>query len=233
MTHDETPPTAARDTADAWDRVGQLLQNAGTLGNRVVARNLDLWSSIRAHLSHGPYTADAMAADLASTLATVQENLEDAWSMVLAPPQRERYAQALPTAFLFFDRQDGTTHTLLDPVYIPVPPNDDRPLPPTAEIALDGTSSETAAPGRSSSSDSPASSGARGDDLSRRGVSALLERLTARLDGSRRYRLETVGLDDEADNLVAGVYDGLVYLKDPALPLANVRVVVEGPPPSV
>ena len=31
----------------------------------------------------------------------------------------------------------------------------------------------------------------------------------------------------------AGVYDGLVYLKNPALPLANVRVVVEGPPPSV
>ncbi len=44
--------------------------------------------------------------------------------------------------------------------------------------------------------------------------------------------LEVVG-DGEARDLVAGVYDGLIYLKNPALPLANLRVVVEGPPPAV
>ena len=46
------------------------------------------------------------------------------------------------------------------------------------------------------------------------------------LDDHRRYVLETVDpAGKSASGLVGGVYDGLVYLKDPPLPLANVRVV--------
>lgn len=230
MTDESTRSASANDDSAAWDRVGQFLQNTGTLGERIIARNLDLWSSVRAHLGEGPYTADAMAADMAKAMVAVQENLEDTWSVMVRPPDRERYVQALPTAFLFFNREDATTHTLLDPVYIPVPVSDDRPLPPSAEIALDGTSSERVEP---SDAESPGNLSSAEDRSSRKGVEMLLKRLTARLDGKRRYRLESVGAGEEAENLVAGVYDGLVYLKDPALPLANVRVVVEGPPPSV
>lgn len=226
---DSTRSSSTGDDSAAWDRIGQYLQNAGTLGERVIARNLDLWSSVRSHLGSGSYTADAMAADLAKAMVAAQENLEDAWSVVIRPPERERYVQALPTAFLFFNRGDASTHTLLDPVYIPVPLSDDRELPATAEIALDGTSSEQVDP----AAVSPGDSSSAEDRSSRKGVEMLLKRLTARLDGRRRYRLESVGVGEEAANLVAGVYDGLVYLKDPALPLANVRVVVEGPPPSV
>ena len=227
---DSTRSSSTGDDSAAWDRIGQYLQNAGTLGERVIARNLDLWSSVRSHLGSGSYTADAMAADLAKAMVAAQENLEDAWSVVIRPPERERYVQALPTAFLFFNREDATTHTLLDPVYIPVPVSDDRPLPPRAEIALDGTSSQG---GGAADGESSAEHPADEDRSSRKGVEMLLKRLTARLDGKRRYRLEAVGAGEEAENLVAGVYDGLVYLRDPALPLANVRVVVEGPPPSV
>lgn len=230
MTENSTPAPPATDEPAAWDRIGQYLQNTGTLGQRMVARNLDLWGSVRAHLAQGPYTADAMAADVAKAMVALQENVEDAWAVLATPPERERYVQALPTAFLFFDREDSTTHTLLDPVYIPVPVNDDHDLPPTAEIALDGTASEKVAP---AGTGSPGEATDAEADPSGRGVLALVKRLTARLDGRRRYRLETVGVGDEADDLVAGVYDGLVYLKDPALPLANVRIVVEGPPPSV
>jgi len=230
MTDESTRSASANDDSAAWDRVGQFLQNTGTLGERVIARNLDLWSSVRAHLGQGPYSADAMAADMAKAMVAAQENLEDAWSVMVRPPERERYVQALPTAFLFFNREDARTHTLLDPVYIPVPLSDDHALPARAEIALDGTSSEQVKPSEAESfgDSSPAE-----DRSSRKGVEMLLKRLVARLDGGRRYRLESVGVGDEAEDLVAGVYDGLVYLKDPALPLANVRVVVEGPPPSV
>src|SRR4051812_35782798 len=184
MTDDSTSPTSSRADAAAWDRVGQFLQNAGTLGQRVITRNLDLWSSVRGHLGQGSYTADTMAADLAQAMVMLQENLEDTWSVVITPPQRERYVQALPTAFLFFNREDSTTHTLLDPVYIPVPLQDDHELPATAEIALDGTSSEAAV-----ADEANPSAATSGEDSSRRGVAALLLRLTARLDGNRRYRL--------------------------------------------
>jgi len=224
------PDASGNEDSAAWDRIGQFLQNTGTLGERMIARNLDLWSSVRAHLNQGPYTADAMASDMAKAMVALQENVEDAWSVLVTPPERERYVQALPTAFLFFNREDRTTHTLLDPVFIPVSLSDDHELPVTAEIALDGTSSETVEPSTAAASQDRSEAG---DNSSRKGVEALLKRLVARLDGKRRYRLETVGGGDEAEDLVAGVYDGLVYLKNPALPLANVRVVVEGPPPSV
>src|SRR3954447_774902 len=221
--------TSGNEDSAAWDRIGQFLQNTGTLGERMIARNLDLWSSVRAHLNQGTYTADAMASDMAKAMVALQENVEDAWSVLATPPERERYVHALPTALLFSNREDRTPHTLLDPVFIPVSWSDDHELPVTAEIALDGTSSETVEPSTAAAQDRSEAS----DNSSRKGVEALLKRLVARLDGKRRYRLETVGGGDEAEDLVAGVYDGLVYLKNPALPLANVRVVVEGPPPSV
>jgi hypothetical protein len=211
---------SAGDQSVAWDRVGQFLENSGGLGQRVLQRSLDLWGQVADHLSTNRYTADDMATDAARMMSTVQTNVEDIWTVLTRPPERQRYVEALPTAFLFFDRPaDGDVHTLLDPVIIPVPTSDTRPLPATALIALDGTSSESAkGPGKSSEE----------------GVSALLSRLVARLDANRRYVLETVNAaGDGTSGLVGGVYDGLVYLKDPPLPLANLRVIVEGPPPVV
>jgi len=203
----------------AWDRVGQFLDNTGTLGWRVWRRTLDVWGNVADHMSTGRYTADAMAADTAAVMVAMQTNVEDVWTTMTRPPERQRYVHTLPTAFLFFDRpnENEETHTLLDPVIIPVAPGDDRPLPETALIALDGTSSET---------------GKDPEKTSEVGVNALLSRLKARRDDHRRYVLETVEpAGKTASGLVGGVYDGLVYLKDPPLPLANLRVIVEGPPP--
>jgi hypothetical protein len=205
----------------AWDRVGQFLQNTGTMGERIWRRCLNVWGNVADHMGSGRYSADAMAADTASAMVAIQKSLEDVWTTMARPPERQRYVDTLPTAFLFFDRpkEKEDVHTLLDPVIIPVAPNDDRQLPATALIALNGTSSE--------SEKDP-------DKTSERGVDALLSRLTVRLDDNRRYVLETVELAGKsASGLVAGVYDGLVYLKDPPLALANVRVIVEGPPPTV
>lgn len=205
----------------AWDRVGQFLENTGTLGDRIWRRSLDVWGHVADHMSTGRYSADDMAADTAKAMMVVQNNLEDLWTTMTRPPERQRYVATLPTAFLFFDRpnENERVHTLLDPVIIPVAADDDRPLPATALIALNGTSSETA--------EFP-------EKTSERGVEALLSRLRARLDDHRRYVLETVEpAGKSATGLVGGVYDGLVYLKDSSLALANVRVIVEGPPPTV
>ena len=64
-------------------------------------------------------------------------------------------------------------------------------------------------------------------------IVALTERLEATLQPtSRSYLLQTVARQD-LKPLVPGTYDGLVYLIKPTLPLANLRIVVEGPPPEV
>ena len=203
----------------AWDRVGQFLENSGNLGGRMWRRSLDVWGQVSSHMSTGRYSADDMAADTARAMVAWQENFEDAWTLVTRPPRRQRYAAALPTAFLFFDRAgNGATHTLLDPVFVHVPVAEDHDLPPTAEIALDGTSSESIV--------DP-------EKTSEKAVAALLRRLVARKDVRSSYVVETIKPGQGLPELIGGVYDGLVYLKDPPLPLANVRVVVEGPPPEV
>lgn len=211
--------SAERDQTMAWNRVGEFLETSGNLGGRIWRRSFNVWGEVANHLSTGRYRADDMAADTARVMVMWQENLEDAWTLMTRPPQRQRYVGTLPTAFLFFDRaENGATHTLLDPVFIPVPVAEDHDLPPTAEIALDGTSSESIVDPEKSSA---------------MAVNALLKRLVARKDARDRYVLETIKPGEDVPELIGGVYDGLVYLKDPPLPLANVRVVVEGPPPEV
>jgi hypothetical protein len=133
---------------------------------------------------------------------------------------REQVAVTMPMAFLFFDKvatgQDGEPlHQLLEPVTIQVPERvvRERELPRQALIALDGTSTE--------------------EGKSAAGVAALRKRLGAELAGPRSYRLENVNPDGSEFPLVPGVYDGLIYLTKPPLPIANLTVVVDGPPPEV
>jgi hypothetical protein len=52
------------------------------------------------------------------------------------------------------------------------------------------------------------------------------------IPGARSYLLETVE-QGQVPPLVPGTYDGLVYLIKPSLPLANLRIIVDGPPPEV
>ena len=61
----------------------------------------------------------------------------------------------------------------------------------------------------------------------------LTERLrTSLIPGARSYLLET-DEQGQVPPLVPGTYDGLVYLIKPSLPLANLRIIVDGPPPEV
>jgi hypothetical protein len=145
------------------------------------------------------------------------------WSLWARVPDRERVAAALPTVFLFFDRTGkGGAHALVDPVLIRLPATQTEGLPERAEIVLGGQSTKRggrAGESRAEDEDNP--------------VDRLLHSLRARLDKAQGYWVETVADDETVAALVAGAYDGFVYLTRPARALASLRVVVEGPPPEV
>jgi hypothetical protein len=198
----------------AWDRVGRYMEGLGAVGERLVQRNFTFWKDVASSLQSGPMDADKLAATTARAMVATQETVEDIWMSLVEPPQSEVYVQVLPTAFLFFDQVGGNRHTLQDPVHIPVHPQRKGDLPESAEIALNG---------------SPTDSSVEAADA----VRVLTERLrTSLIPGARSYLLETVE-QGQVPPLVPGTYDGLVYLIKPSLPLANLRIIVDGPPPEV
>src|SRR6478735_637609 len=213
-------PSGRQGTSDdeaaraAWDRVGRYMEGLGAVGERLVQRNFTFWKDVSASLQSGPMDADKLAATTARAMVASQETVEDIWMSLVEPPQSEVYVQVLPTAFLFFDKIGGNRHTLQDPVHIPVNPQRKGDLPVSAQIALNG---------------SPTDASVGGADA----VRVLTERLrTSLVTGARSYLLETVQ-QGEVPPLVPGTYDGLVYLIKPSLPLANLRIIVDGPPPEV
>ena len=219
---DPEPSAGQPDTDDdqqaaqaAWDRVGRYMEGLGAVGERLVQRNFTFWKDVASSLQSGPMDADKLAATTARAMVATQETVEDIWLSLVEPPQSEVYVQVLPTAFLFFDHIGGEhRHTLQDPVHIPVNPRRKGDLPGSAEIALNG---------------SPSDSSVEASDA----VRVLTGRLRATLTpGTRSYLLETIE-QGEVTPLVPGTYDGLVYLIKPSLPLANLRIIVDGPPPEV
>lgn len=219
---DDEPPTGGssqsqRTVEDAWKRVGVYMETVQASWDRLARRNFDFWKDVAGSLQSGSVDADTLAANAGRAMTVAQETVEDLWLTLVEPPQREVYVQVLPTAFLFFDKiTDGSgpvRHTAQDPVHVPVR-QQRQDLPEEALITISGNPTDPSA--------SPADA-----------IAALTARLRARRDGSSRsYLLETVDPAGSAP-LVAGTYDGLIYLIKPTLPLANLRVVVEGPPPAV
>jgi hypothetical protein len=219
--NDDRSPTGQPEPSDddqaaraAWDRVGRYMEGLGAVGERLVQRNFTFWKDVASSLQSGPMDADKFAATAARAMVATQETVEDVWTSLVEPPQSEVYVQVLPTAFLFFDQIGGNRHTLQDPVHIPVSPQRKGDLPDTAEIALNG---------------SPADGSVDAADA----VRVLTDRLrTSLIPGARSYLLETVE-QGPVTPLVPGTYDGLIYLIKPSLPLANLRIIVDGPPPEV
>ena len=211
----QEPTDDQRTTKAAWDRVGRYMEGVGAIGERLVQRNFTFWKDVAGSLQSGPMDADKLAANTARAMVAVQETMEDVWTSLVEPPQSEVYVQVLPTAFLFFDRVGKENrHTLQDPVHIPVTLQRKGDLPAQAEIALNGSPTDPAADAAEA-------------------VRVLTQRLrTSLLPGTRSYLLETVE-QGKPTPLVPGTYDGLVYLVKPSLPLANLRIIVEGPPPKV
>lgn len=205
----------ARDVRETWNRFGHYMQAWADYGARVWERNQNLWAAVDQELGSDRSAMDSVARSTARMMAAGMQNVEDLWAMAVGSPDSARYVKVLPTAFLFFDLREAIgEHTLLDPVDIAVPADVAREarLPATAQIALNGTSTPP--------------------DRDAEGVAALLRRLSARLkEGQRSYRLETTNPQEDPGDLVPGVYDGLVYLIDPAMPLANLRIIVEAPEP--
>jgi hypothetical protein len=212
----DQPGEQRRGVDDAWNRVGVYMETAQATWDRLAKRNFDFWKEVAGSVQGGRVTADTLASNAARAMSVAQETLEDLWLTMVEPPQREVFVQVLPTAFLFFDKittgQDETLYTAQDPVHIPVKQQRDD-LPAKAELTLSGN---------------PSRGGEAAD-----AIDALTKRLqVVRVPGSRTYLLETI-TPAGARPLVPGTYDGLIYLTKPTLPLANLRVVVEGPPPVV
>ena len=91
----------------AWDRVGQFLGDMASVAQSVWTRNITLWSSVSENIRTKEYGADAMAKDAAKAMAAAFDNVDDIWSAISRPPERQRVATAIPTAFLYFRWQEG------------------------------------------------------------------------------------------------------------------------------
>ena len=203
----------------AWNRVGQYLESAAALGQTMSARNFELWKAVARDLTEDPYSADTLATSTGRVVIAAQQTFEDVWAALSTPPDTRASAQQLPTTFLYYDLREATTKApLQSPVYIRVP-SGHADVPPTARFALSGT----AAPGAGAGS-------APGADPTQDGVAALYDRLQARLtDDKQAYLLSTVEPPNATTRLVPGVYEGMIFVANPALALASIRVVIDGP----
>jgi hypothetical protein len=182
----------------AWDRVGWMLEDTGSLALIMSKRMLELWNTVSQNLRQDAYTADAMAQDTARAMRTAMDNMDDMWTFLTRPVQRERVATGLPTVFLYIRGAAGSTYMTPDPVVIPVAGRRFEDLPEQAEIGLTGPDEEKA--------------------------NAVRRCLRVTRELRPAYRLEAHDVRD----LSPGTYEGLVYLADPPWPLADLRVVVGG-----
>lgn len=211
---DKTDPkqaTANRQAVDdAWDQVGVTMETIQETWSRLANRNFGFWKEVASTLQAGPVNADTLSANTARAMTVAMETAQDLWLTAVEPPRREVFAQTLPTAFLYFAKnsQESGGHGLPDPVHIEVHHHREN-LAPTAEITISGNPDDP---------DTPAAGA----------LAALRTRLRVRRDGdTRTYVVEALDFGGDESKLVPGTYVGLIYLRDPALPLANLRVLVE------
>lgn len=196
-----TTGSDAGDRSAAWDRIGMTLEDMNALQNNVTKRTLDLWNDVAQSVSSEKYGADAMAKDAARVMTAGMKNLDDFWTFLTRPTQREHVADVLPTAFLHVQwTEDAQSPISAEPVLIRVQGLKMDELPWHAEIGVTGP------------------------------VAAEAEKLRGRLKatlvkGKPAYSLEMVGAGGEG--LTPGTYGGLVYLPGTQRALADLRIVVD------
>jgi hypothetical protein len=196
-----------RDEDVAWDRVGQFLGDMASVAQSVWNRNITLWSTVSDNIRTKEYDTNAMTKDASRAMAAAFDNFDDIWSAITRPPERQSVATAIPTAFLYFRWQEGAGpgktgagHSLVDPVWLLVPPQELTDLPKEAEIELYGPED---------------------------GVEALRENLSAQKQASRGYVLEAVATKVLDPGTYSGA---VYVTKGSPRVLANLRVVVEQKP---
>jgi len=121
----------------AWDRVGQFLQDMATVGQGIAKRNQDVWMQVSGNLRGDRYPPDAMTTDAARAMSAAMDNLEDLWTLLTRPPERDRVATVVATVFLRFTYTKGVWN-VQDPVWIRVPYWSRGDLPRDAVVYLDG-----------------------------------------------------------------------------------------------
>lgn len=239
----------------AWDRVGRFLEDTGSTASDIARRNLDLWSSISQRLRKADsYKADNLAGDLAGSLVTAMDNLDDIVSLVSRSRIIDGQGVHMPTVLFFFESVGNNSHTLPQATAIQVNAGfRSMDLPGEARVEISARFPLAGDLG----SDRP--------DLLHAGAARLRESIRAfRSDDGSSYVLQAINRqppdnrppaiifeaaragedgshpDDVAgtarspedgeqitDGLVPGVYDGLVFLTNPTIALADLRIVVE------
>lgn len=221
---DDNPETLA------WDRVGRFLEDSSATAQEIAQRNLTLWSSLSKRLrSEEGYDADAMAQGVADSMVSAMDSLDDVWGLVGRSRMDDR-GDRIPTIFLLFGAAEDGMHTLPSPTSIRISErirSNDLPESPALWLSARHPAYHVT-PRPSSSRDgrlyaSPDSV----DELSKYLVVSLQDKSHAYLLGT----LNPAGGQGErpptATNLTPGVYDGLLYLTNPAVALAELRIVVE------
>jgi hypothetical protein len=135
---DEQPPPEPL----AWDRVGQFFQDMALVSQGIAERNQGFWNQVSRNLRRSKYPADAVTTDAAKAMTTAMDNLEDVWTFLTRPPERERVATPLPTVVLMLEEHGGVWG-VDDPVWIRVPYWERQALAPMADVYLDGGDAKT------------------------------------------------------------------------------------------
>lgn len=239
-----------RRDALAWDRVGRFLQDGGSTASEIAQRHLSQWASVSDHLRKGrKYSANDMASDLATSLSTAMLDLDAIWSMLSGPRPGSHLARNLPSVFLLFRLKDDGSHALANAVEVEVDPGfRSNGLPKMAKIRLAARlcwpdPSVDNAGGAAQIKIADYRSLAEYAKQMANGIPPLRASLIARRrKKSSAYVVETVNYrlpkntkearianaKGDTGALIPGLYDGLVYLSNPVLALADLRIVVEG-----
>lgn len=212
---DDTSTSGRGPEREAWDQFGEYLQAMGSLGERTWTRSLGLWTDVAGTLDKD-VTTGSMSANSARAMAVMQKNLADALQTFTTMPNTRRTASVLPTAFLSLVPGDDKDHpySQLEPPIEIAAPGDLASPPALAQIVLRVTSLDG---GPKAPTEATA-------------VKRVTDRLRASYQkGSHTYLLERFNPEKDPGDPVPGAYEGFVYLSGPPAPLANLRIVVEGP----
>lgn len=187
-----------------FDRLGSFLGDLGSVTANISARNAQLWmTSTTNAAAGGSYRPDR---EIARWTEIATANAQDLAALWLGMSPRQVLAYPITTAFVQFtsriDVRGKASWLLTDQVVIPSACGAVEKLPDHACIHISGPD--------------PA------------GVAALQRALRARIGDMRlSYLLESYDVRD----LRPGTYQGIVYLDgDTKRPLANLVIVVDGPP---
>jgi len=204
MSSDEAQSGKPRAGVDGWDRVGDLMGRVNETGQVIARRHMEVWNEISAGLRKDQFSADDWANMNRLVAGSMLDDMQTMVGFWGGTSDRQTAVGGLPLVFLFvlLDAKGGVQTTTPDPKQL-IAPRSVTPLPDRARIALSGGPSADAA-------------------------KAMRDAITVKAVDKDKRTYELVFQAPKKDDLEAGGYTGLIYLRtDQAeTALADLRVVV-------